>query len=110
ADAKQVAAARDFLAKRTSLGWTNLDAAFASALKQCGPKTHVVYLGDGIVTTGDADPVAFANRLRRLYQGQTATLHAVSLGSSYESGVLKAIASLGGGSMRKIGGEQSPQA
>jgi Flp pilus assembly protein TadD len=109
ADAANVVTGRDFLDKRTSLGWTNLDAAFAAAFKQCGPKTHVVYLGDGIVTTGDANPVAFANRLRRLYQGQTATLHAVSLGSSYESGVLKAIASLGGGSVRKIGGEQNAQ-
>src|SRR5262249_2281664 len=80
----KLAEARDFLARGASLGGTNLDAGLASALKQCGPKTHVVYVGDGIVTTGDADPVAFANRLRRLYQGQTATLHAVSLGSSYE--------------------------
>ena len=101
---------RDYLAKRTSLGWTNLDVAFAAALAQCGPKTHVVYVGDGIVTSGDADPVAFTKRLRRLYQGHAATFHAVTLGSSYESGVLKAIAALGGGSMRKITSEQGPQA
>ncbi len=110
ADAASVAAARDHLAKRTSLGWTNLDVAFAAALKQAGPKTQVIYVGDGIVTTGDADPVAFTKRLRRMYQGSSATLHAVSLGSSYESGVLKAIASLGGGSMRKITSEAGPQA
>src|SRR5262249_41452718 len=108
--AENVAAARDYLAKRTSLGWTDLDRAFAAALKRAGPKTHVVYVGDGIVTTGDADPVAFAKRLRRLYEGSSAILHSVSLGSSYEPGVLKAIASLGGGSMRKITSEQGPQA
>jgi len=110
ADAKSVTAARDFLAKRTSLGWTNLDVAFASALKQCGPKTHVIYVGDGIVTTGDADPVAFTKRLRRLWDGFQIrpTFHAVTLGSSYETGVLKTIASLGGGSMRKITSEQGP--
>lgn len=34
--------------------------------------------------------------------------HSVALGSSYEAGVLKAIASLGGGSMRKITSEQGP--
>src|SRR5262249_46369510 len=94
----------------TSLGWTNLDTAFAAALKQCGPKTHVIYVGDGIVTTGDADPVAFAKRLRLLHQGHAGTFHAVTLGSSYEPGVLRAIASLGGGSVRKITGEQGPQA
>jgi Flp pilus assembly protein TadD len=110
ASAENVAAARDYLAKRTSLGWTDLDRAFATAFKRAGPKTHVVYVGDGIVTTGDADPVAFSKRLRRLYDGSSAILHSVSLGSSYEPRVLKAIAALSGGSMRKITGEQGPQA
>ncbi len=109
ADSANIATARDFLAKCTSLGWTNLDGAFAAALKRAGPKTHVIYVGDGIVTTGDADPVAFAQRLRKLYAGSSATLHAVTLGSSYEAGVLKTIASLGGGSLRKITSEQGPQ-
>jgi len=127
ADAKSIAAARDYLARRMSMGWTNLDVAFTGALKQCGPKTHVIYVGDGIVTTGDGDPVAFTKRLRRMYSSlarrvsmgeatptrsasEGATFHAVSLGSSYEPVVLKAIGSLGGGSMRKINGEQGPQA
>ena len=48
ADARNVSAARDFLAKRTSLGWTDLDVAFASALKRSSPNTHVIYVGDGI--------------------------------------------------------------
>jgi tetratricopeptide (TPR) repeat protein len=108
-DSGHIATARDFLVNRTALGWTNLDGAFAAALKRAGPKTHIIYVGDGIVTTGDADPVAFTKRLRRLYAGSGATLHAVSLGSSYEAGVMKAIASLGGGSLRKITGEQGPQ-
>ena len=65
----------------------------------------MIYVGDGIVTTGDADPVAFAKRLRRLYQGKQGKLHAVAVGSSFESAVLKAIASLGGGLVRRITGE-----
>ena len=65
------------------------------------PETHVIYVGDGIVTTGDADPVAFAKRLQRLYEGKAGTFHAVTVGSSYEPAVLKAIASLGGGSVRQ---------
>jgi Flp pilus assembly protein TadD len=111
-DAGNVTAAREFLAKRSSLGWTDLDGAFASALKRCGPKTHIVYVGDGIVTTGDADPVAFTKRLRRLWDGLAIrpTCHAVALGSSYEPAVLKAIASQGGGSMRKITSERGPPA
>jgi tetratricopeptide (TPR) repeat protein len=115
ADARNVAAARDFLAKRASLGWSDLDKAFASAMGRCGPRTRVVYVGGGIVTTGDGDPVAFAKRLRLLYQGRnlTNTFHAVSVGSTSESGVLKAIASLGGGSVRQITapvGEKGPRA
>ena len=102
ADAKNVRLAGELLAARTSLGWTDLDLAMASALKQCGPKTHVIYIGDGIVTAGDADPVAFAKRLRRMAEGKANTFHAVAVGSSFESGVLRAIASLGGGSLRRV--------
>ena len=36
----------------------------------CGPDTHVIYIGDGILTTGDADPVALAKRLRRHLRGE----------------------------------------
>ena len=112
ADAANVGAARDFLAHRSSLGWTDLDVAVGAALKQSRVKTHVIYVGDGIVTTGDADPIAFAKRLRRLSDGLPfrPTFHAVTLGSSYESSVLKAIASVGSGSMRKISGEHGPTA
>jgi predicted Zn-dependent protease len=110
ADAAGIAEARSYLARRNSLGWTNLDLAFAEALKKSDPKTHVIYVGDGIVTSGDADPVAFTKRLRKAYHGRSGTFHAVTLGSSYEAGVMKAIASLGGGSVRKITGERGPQA
>jgi predicted Zn-dependent protease len=104
--------ARQFLFARNSLGWTDLDKTFASVLKQCTPKTHVVYVGDGIITTGDADPGAFIQRLRRMYEeaGKTGTFHAIAPGTSYEAGVLKSIAALGGGSLRAAGGERTPTA
>ncbi|MHC4176708.1 MAG: VIT domain-containing protein, partial [Planctomycetota bacterium] len=107
---ENIKAARDFLAGRVSLGWTDLDRAFASVLAQCGPNTQVIYVGDGIVTTKDADPVAFGKRLKLLFQGKAATCHAVTLGSSFEPIVVKTIASLGGGSVRQIGGERTPRA
>src|SRR5579864_8230811 len=103
-----IQAARQMLEQRISLGWTDLDKAFASAMKQSGPNTHVIYIGDGIITTGDADPAAFVKRLKRLYEGKAGTFHAVTVGNSFESNVLKGIASLGGGSMRKVSGEQTP--
>src|SRR5207237_10072154 len=55
AEPSNVIRARQFLTNRVSLGWTDLDRAFASALRQARPHTHVLYLGDGIVTTGDGD-------------------------------------------------------
>ena len=102
--------ARNLLLARVSLGWTDLDRAFAEAFKQCGPKTQVVYLGDGVYNTYDADPQAFARRLRDAYQaaGTQATFHAVALGSSFEPGVMKAIGSLGGGSTRRVTAVTTP--
>ncbi len=110
ADEKHVAAARAFLDDRHSLGWTDLDRAVESALHRAGPQTHVIYVGDGIPVTADSDPVTAAQRLRRSYDasGSEAAFHAVSVGSRYESVVLRAMASLGGGSMRQITGEQGP--
>ncbi len=108
ADTKNIELARQKLAVRRSLGWTDLDKAVQSALVQCGPKTQVVYVGDGIVTTGDADPAAFVKRLRRITEGRPGTFHAVAVSSSYEPSVLKAIAAIGGGSFRQVSGSHGP--
>jgi hypothetical protein len=108
ATAENVAQALQQLDERISLGWTDLDKAFAAARERCEPGTQIVYVGDGIVTTGDADPVAFNQRLQRLFAGTECGLHAVSVSSRYEPMVLRAIASLGGGSMRSISGERTP--
>lgn len=107
ADPRNVDVARATLEKRVSLGWTDLEQAFAEVLKRTGGRTHVVYLGDGVPTSGDADPIALNKRLRQLYEGHQATVHAVALGSSYEPLVLKAMASLGGGSYRQVTDPQS---
>ena len=116
-----VATVREFLDGRISLGWTDLDQAFAAVLKKAKSGCQIVYVGDGIVSTVESDPAAFVNRLKSLAHEQnpnrnrgadaprSPVFHAVSVGSSYESIVLKGIASLGGGSMRKISGETTPQ-
>ncbi len=109
ATAENIAIIRETLAKRVSLGWTNLDKAFASAIAKCETGTHAIYLGDGISTSGDADPVAFAKRLAKLHEGKPGTFHAIALGSGFEPAAMKAIAALGGGSLRRVSGEQGPQ-
>ena len=114
ADEDHITQARDFLDTRVSLGWTDLDRAFAAVLKKAKPGCQIIYVGDGIVTTIESDPSAFVGRLKLLNTQENstknpATFHAVSVGSSYESVVLKGIASLGGGSVRQISGETTPQ-
>ena len=98
------------LTSRPSLGWTDLDRTFASIQHKAGKNSHVIYIGDGVVSAGDADPQAFVARLGKMYDGKTrGTFHAVSIGSSFESVVLRAIARIGGGSVRSIDGEQTPE-
>ena len=110
-DQANIDRAWQFLHARASLGWTDLDKAFAAVVKQTEPHSQVLYLGDGIITTGDADPVAFGKRLRKMYQdaGRRGTFHAVTVGNSFEPGVLKAVASLGGGSCARVSSDQGPQ-
>lgn len=110
----QIAQARNWLSDRTSLGWTDLDKTIASIQDRAGPSSHVIYIGDGIVTSGDASPQAFAARLDELFSDSESgdgrpTFHAVSVSSSFESVVLKSIAGIGGGSVRAIGGERTSQ-
>ena len=142
ASAENVTKARAFLDDRLSLGWTNLDRAFEDVLKKAPANSHIIYIGDGIVSSGDTDPAAFVKRLaqrspvapRQGFQtsprdDRTADprptkasstdgipvaerqgyVHAIGVGNSFESVVLKGIASVGGGSVRNIGGEQTPQ-
>jgi len=89
------------LERRFSLGWTDLDRAVDAALPALGAGSQVIYVGDGIATSGDGDAVALADRIRRKGAGAKGAFHAVSTSSAYEKGVLDAIASVGGGSVRR---------
>ena len=123
-----IAKAREFVAKRRSLGWTDLGKAIESASrtgtsarregeldsedkktgKSARPTTHVIYLGDGIVTTGAKTPEEFAKSLSRRVPDSSLVFHAVAIGSTYEWPVLKALGAIGGGSVRRLSGEQGP--
>jgi hypothetical protein len=113
--AGNIAKARDFLDTRVSLGWTNLDQAFDTVLRKSPAGAQIVYVGDGIPTAGDRDPASFVKRLARMVAQAKAdrkvawTLHSVTVGNVSEATVMKGIAMVGGGSVRSIGGEQTPQ-
>lgn len=101
------AAAMAFVEKRAPLGWSDLDKTFGEVVKRVPADGQVVFVGEGLPTSGDADPVAFSQRLQKMYGG-AGTFHAVAPGSSFESVVFRAMASLGGGSAREIGGGTDP--
>ncbi len=97
--------ALDKLATRRSLGWTDIDLALDTALTAADEKTTVLYVGDGIGTTGDADPVALAERIRARGAKSEAVVHAIAVSSKYEAPVLAALARIGGGSVRSVGAD-----
>ena len=109
ADSENTKSAQQTLLQRVSLGWTDLERTFESTRAQTTKDTHVIYVGDGIVTTVQSDPVQFGKRLRQLYDGEAGTFHTVTVGSTFEPLVLKSIASIGGGSMRCVSGQLGPQ-
>ena len=95
-----------FLERREPLGWSDLELAFAGACERASENTHVVYIGDGVPTSGAADPALLAHELEGRYFGR-GSFHAIVPGSSSEPVVLRALAALGGGSLRTIGSEGS---
>jgi predicted Zn-dependent protease len=98
-------AVRDFLSHRASLGATDLEKVFAKVFAESTPTTQIIYLGDCVDTTREADPVDTARRLKSLYQANgKGCIHAVATGSSFESGVMKALAGMSNGSMRRLQG------
>ena len=119
--ADNIGKARAFLEERISLGWTNLDRAFADVTQRSPADAQVIYVGDGIVSAGNTDPAAFVQRLRQLIlQGSNGkpatdgkqprrTFHSVGVGNSQESVVMQGIAAAGHGSTRSITNEQTPQ-
>jgi predicted Zn-dependent protease len=109
ATAANVAAALQHLDQHRSLGWTDLDQMLAQLLPRCSEQTQVVYVGDGVPSAHDADSQAFISRLRRASDGKNVgTFHAVGVSNLYDDAVLKALAGVGGGSVRHLGGELTP--
>ncbi|MFT7640849.1 MAG: hypothetical protein ACI9G1_002593, partial [Pirellulaceae bacterium] len=108
ATGKNVTAARAHLGRQRSLGWSDLENAFAEVIEQCDDRTHVIYVGDGVATTSAKDdPAALAVTLKQLHSKEhKGTFHAVAVSSLFDSTVLAAIGSLGAGSVRRVADRQ----
>ncbi|MDD2599135.1 MAG: VIT domain-containing protein [Kiritimatiellae bacterium] len=104
-------AVRDFLSHRASLGLTDLERVFGEVFDKCGAGTHIIYLGDCVDTTRGADPVDTVRRLTTLYKAKgKGRIHTVAIGNSFESGVMKALANVSGGSTRRLQGDTPARA
>jgi len=98
-----------WLSDRDSLGWTDLEKTFETISKRVGAQTHVIYVGDAMVSTYSSDLTEFSVKLKRMFADlDQVTVHGVSTGSSFESRGLKAMAAIGGGSWRKVSGSRTP--
>ncbi|MHC4780968.1 MAG: VIT domain-containing protein, partial [Planctomycetota bacterium] len=91
------------LEDRLPMGWSDLEKAFRTVMDVIDATSQVIYVGDGVPTADKGDPEAFARVLKRIYGGK-GVFHAVAPGTAHESTVLKAVAGLGGGSFRCVGG------
>jgi hypothetical protein len=106
--AKREAALR-FVEERRALGWTPLRLAFEEAFERAGPRTQIVYVGDGIVTQGNTDPAAFLTALQRVHSDR-GVVHTVAVGSTHDALVMQGLSQLGSGTTRSLGSSDADPA
>jgi len=103
-----VSAALEKLAEHGTGGATDLGAIFEHALERVHglDQPAVVYVGDGMATSGERAGDALAERLRRSMTGSRARLFTVGVGQEVDDALLHALARIGGGAHLRV---QSPE-
>lgn len=91
-------------------GATDLGAIFERALARVheAEQPAIVYVGDGLATSGARGADELAERLRRALSGSRARLFCVGVGPSVEDRLLARLARIGGGTSSRV--ESSDQA
>jgi len=105
-----VSEALERLAAHGTGGATDLGAIFELALEHVHglEQPAVVYVGDGMATSGERSGDALAERLRRSMTGSRARLFTVGVGQEVDERLLGALARVGGGmGLRVEGPEQA---
>jgi tetratricopeptide (TPR) repeat protein/Mg-chelatase subunit ChlD len=97
-------AALEALAQRDAGGATDLAATFEQALERVHglEQPAIVYVGDGLATSGEVDGDALADRLRRSLAGSRARLFTVAVGREVELALLGRLARVGGGKLLRV--------
>lgn len=95
----EIAKALEGLAEHPSGGATDLSAAFEPALARLhgAEQPAVVYVGDGIATSGEMTGAALVERLRRALSTSRARLFTVGVGTDADHALLGELARAGGG-------------
>lgn len=101
---KEIAAALERLAEHQSGGATDLGALFDAALGRLHGKEQpsVLYIGDGLATTGEVTPERLIDRLRRSLSASRARFFTVAVGASANHALLRELAREGSGQAFRI--------
>ncbi|MBK9260162.1 MAG: FecR domain-containing protein [Polyangiaceae bacterium] len=101
---KEIAAALGKLAEHASAGATDLGAMFDAALGRLHgtEQPAVVYIGDGLATSGEVAADRLSERLRRSLSTSRARLFTVAVGAQSNLGLLRELARQGGGQSFRI--------
>ncbi|MCA9706388.1 MAG: hypothetical protein KDK70_11110, partial [Myxococcales bacterium] len=107
AEPDAVSAALQRLTEHGTGGATDLGAIFELALERVHglEQPAVVYIGDGLATSGERGGDALAERLRRSMTGSRARLFTVGVGQEVDEPLLVGLARIGGGTSLRV---QSP--
>ncbi len=99
-----ISSALEKVAQHASGGATDLGAIFEQALARVHglEQPAVVYIGDGLATSGERAGDALAERLRRSMTGSRARLFTVGVGSEIDSAMLGRLARVGGGESLRV--------
>jgi Ca-activated chloride channel homolog len=104
ANDKEIASALGKLAEHASAGATDLGAMFDAALGRLHgtEQPAVVYIGDGLATSGEVAADRLSERLRRSLTTSRARLFTVAVGAQSNWGLLRELARQGGGQSFRI--------
>jgi Ca-activated chloride channel family protein len=99
-----ISAAMEELAARGAGGATDLGAIFEQSLERVHglEQPAIVYIGDGLATSGEIDGQALAERLRRTLAGSRARLFTVAVGREVDEALLTKLARAGGGESLRV--------
>ena len=104
ASEKEIAVALERLAEHSTGGATDLGALFDVALGRVHGKEQpaVIYIGDGLPTSGEVSGERLAERMRRSLSASRARFFTVGVGPDANHGLLRELARLGGGQHFRI--------